>query len=665
MATRSRLFSLNTPSRVDSRISSQQNYIIALLDNYSYDQYLRETLERIPDCVYTRAITTHDCLDLLRNDEMRNALLILIISKRYADFVQQKLPTVLRMRTYIYLFGDVHDSDRGVNDEQYRGSFDSVQPLVDKIKVDIAMARKENEVTASGFDLITENSTEFLWYRFFINVLHHLENTNAGQREMTQSMRARAGQGEHLMSFINEFERDYRADRVVYWYTCGGTFYAALNRSLRQGDINEIFSFRVAIRDLHEQLRKLSSHQDDVYGSIVVYRGQWLHIDQINSLAQCIGKLICMNSFISSSRARDLAMMFAENLSDTLPLVSTLFTILIDSRNTNITGADISGMSAIEDEEEYLFSLRSMFRVREVTLSDQIWHIDLLAVDEDDYEFQTIVNPWKASIGGQSFFLKRHQPLYSRYLNAENGSFLCFQLLMDTMLRLNRTDFAREEMIEMCQEQYADSEVDQRSIEKFEQSYRYENAIRWYTADSFLYRLLHRSIRMENIDHIFKLRYFIHDLHNQLAEQHLLYVQSLPQDQPILTLYRGERMKMTELDALRENVGELTSMNSFLSTTNDCAAAVFFSGDGALDEPGLEVSVLYQITVDTRVAHSIPFAKIHSQSIYEAEAEVLFSMASVFRIDEVEKYGGLWVVDLTLIDKEDEEWNTLTAHLNK
>jgi hypothetical protein len=40
-------------------------------------------------------------------------------------------------------------------------------------------------------------------------------------------------------------------------------------------------------------------------------------------------------------------------------------------------------------------------------------------------------------------------------------------------------------------------------------------------------------------------------------------------------------------------------------------------------------------------------------------------MASVFRIDSVEQYGNLWVVDLTLVNKEDEQWNMLTAHLNK
>jgi hypothetical protein len=42
-------------------------------------------------------------------------------------------------------------------------------------------------------------------------------------------------------------------------------------------------------------------------------------------------------------------------------------------------------------------------------------------------------------------------------------------------------------------------------------------------------------------------------------------------------------MTVIELKKLRKNVGKLISKNSFLSTTNDVQAAVFFPGDGSLD----------------------------------------------------------------------------------
>jgi hypothetical protein len=123
-------------------------------------------------------------------------------------------------------------------------------------------------------------------------------------------------------------------------------------------------------------------------------------------------------------------------------------------------------------------------------------------------------------------------------------------------------------------------------------------------------------------------------------------------------------MKLTDLEKLKENVDHLISMNNFLSTTNDCQAALFFAGHGSLDDSTTEVSVLYQITIDTRISHSIPFAKIQYESIFKDEDEVLFSIVSVFRVDSVEQYGRLWIVNVTLVNKEDEQWNILTAHLN-
>jgi hypothetical protein len=122
-------------------------------------------------------------------------------------------------------------------------------------------------------------------------------------------------------------------------------------------------------------------------------------------------------------------------------------------------------------------------------------------------------------------------------------------------------------------------------------------------------------------------------------------------------------MKITELKKLRENVGKLISKNSSLSTTNRVPAAALVSGDGSLDNAETDLSVVYQITINIRVSHSIPFAKIQYKSIFEDEDEVLFSIASVFHIDTVEQYGNLWVVNLNSISKKDEEWNALTPHI--
>jgi hypothetical protein len=65
----------------------------------------------------------------------------------------------------------------------------------------------------------------------------------------------------------------------------------------------------------------------------------------------------------------------------------------------------------------------------------------------------------------------------------------------------------------------------------------------------------------------------------------------------------------------------------------------------------------------TTWVRSTPYAKI--ESINPDEQEVLFSMGSVFRIGNVEKIRNkVYRVQLTMVHKEDQLWNKLTAHLD-
>jgi hypothetical protein len=248
-------------------------------------------------------------------------------------------------------------------------------------------------------------------------------------------------------------------------------------------------------------------------------------------------------------------------------------------------------------------------------------------------------------------------------LTLDNEPFLAFKLLVDIMLRLDQNRFARNELLEVSRNYYANDPIQLKKIDEFEHTYTPKDAIKWYTKDCFVYRLINYSLGIKSIDFIFKLRYIIHDLHNQLARMQMQFLRLLPPNQPIQRLYRGLRMNSDNLVELQKNKGNLVSMNTFLSTTSDEQAALYFAGDGNIDDNF--VSVMYQIDIDTKVKHSIPFAKIDHESIFKDEDEVLFSMAAVFRVGEIEQLKDhLWKIELTLTTTEDEQWNLLIAHLN-
>ena len=156
------------------------------------------------------------------------------------------------------------------------------------------------------------------------------------------------------------------------------------------------------------------------------------------------------------------------------------------------------------------------------------------------------------------------------------------------------------------------------------------------------------------------MRYYIRDLHNQLAELQPSFIQSLNGEKEKI-LYRGQPMKISQLDELRENSGSLISMNSFLSATQDEKVAIAFSGDGETTNAD-EVSVIYEMFIDTDI-RSTPYSKI--ESVMENEEEILFSMGSVFQIGQIDELRNkVYRVKLTMIHKEDELWNKLTAHLD-
>ncbi|CAF1154448.1 unnamed protein product [Adineta steineri] len=662
MTTQTRLFARTCEVNHNFvQTSSPKKSIILLLDTFSDVVHLRHKLDHLSNCHYFQAYTTDHCLDLINKDYIKDGLVLLIISTRFVDFVFDTLLEIMPQLSYIYLFGKVSCNKYLIRDLRFHGIFNNSRLLIDQIRQDIENF-EYSTYKSEGIQYILEHSATFFWYRFFFNILDRLKQTDIAKHEMISRVRVIYEDNIYKLAEINHFENVYYSDDVISWYTKDSFFYLHLNRALRSHDINEIFLWRFYISDLDRNLRKLCSKQMDSQ-SRCVFRGQRLHKYDLYKLAKSEGKLISMTSFLSTSLDHDVAEMFAEDTLADSPFRSVIYKIFIESNTNKIVCADISDLSEVVDEQEVLFSIRSLFRIERVKYSDSICYIDLTAVDEDDQQFGTAINPWKAKISEQSFFSGHHEPLFTRFLIDQNSSFLAFQLLTDIMLRLHQTEFARQEMIEICRLKYENSLTDLEKINEFERSYQHSQAIEWYTTNSFLYRLLLQALRMEDIDTIFKLRYYIYDLHNQLAQLHTSYLNSLPSDQRILTLYRGQRMKITELTRLQQNVDKLISMNSFLSTTNNVTAAVFFAGDGCLNDPNGEVSVVYQITIDTSVPHSIPFAKIQYESIFEDEDEVLFSMASVFRIDNVEKYETLWVVELTLISKEDETWNILTDHL--
>ncbi|CAF1407093.1 unnamed protein product [Didymodactylos carnosus] len=233
-----------------------------------------------------------------------------------------------------------------------------------------------------------------------------------------------------------------------------------------------------------------------------------------------------------------------------------------------------------------------------------------------------------------------------------------FQLLIEILLEIDSSDESKQELIEQCRKQYEKNEQELAYIEEFHEEYEPNRAIWWYTRECFLYRILNKALRVQDIDILFKLRFFIKDLHSQLEQLHF----KSPNIAKELTLYRGQGMMVEEFEKLKGHIGGFLSINYFFSTSESKDVAVRFA-QASINREGFE-AILFEISVDTENC-SKPFHNITMSSAMPTESEVLFSLGTVFRIQSIKRSTstGIWNVKFLLNGQEDQDLRHLTGQI--
>lgn len=243
-----------------------------------------------------------------------------------------------------------------------------------------------------------------------------------------------------------------------------------------------------------------------------------------------------------------------------------------------------------------------------------------------------------------------------RNLHEEQTSFMWYQLLIEILKRMPLTSLSRNDLLNECRMEYSTDKKELEKIEEFAKTYQSNNVIQWYTRDAFLYRLLNKALRTQDILPIYQFRFVLIDLHNRLAQLHKQYIQSLQADKESpseLTVFRGQGLTVEELKIFQQNIGKRIAMNSFLSTSISSDVALSFAGNGT-GRPFIE-SILFEVHCPIKIYQNKPFANIEKYSYTKSENEILFTIGTIFQIDSVEELTEcIWHITLTLCDDDDD-----------
>ncbi|CAF2800420.1 unnamed protein product [Rotaria sp. Silwood2] len=111
------------------------------------------------------------------------------------------------------------------------------------------------------------------------------------------------------------------------------------------------------------------------------------------------------------------------------------------------------------------------------------------------------------------------------------------QLLKQILLSFEPTEHSKQEMIDFYREKYADNKYQLLEIDEFQEKYNSNEAIKWYTRQCFLYSLLNKALRTQDVDALYKMRFYIRHLHNNIEQEHLKWLNANSHAKT-LTVYR-------------------------------------------------------------------------------------------------------------------------------
>ncbi|UJR29482.1 hypothetical protein I4U23_010694 [Adineta vaga] len=171
--------------------------------------------------------------------------------------------------------------------------------------------------------------------------------------------------------------------------------------------------------------------------------------------------------------------------------------------------------------------------------------------------FEELQNILENNCESLSFGLFTNQTMESfRPLTPLKGADNCnsyydYMLFIEILKDMPQTKESKDIMLNKAKDYYEKIEKNSKyptKIEKFRNKYISNDAIRWYQKDSFVYRIINRAFRTNNVQIWYLFRYYINDLCKQIENIHK--IQNIQQS---LKLYRGQIISTNEIKILQLN----------------------------------------------------------------------------------------------------------------
>lgn len=325
------------------------------------------------------------------------------------------IPLIHTMRQvhaiYIFCNDEYPDEKWMLAWSKINGVYNRIESICEELEL-TAQQHDRNAVPVS-FAILNENvdsslevnrlESSFMYTQLFKNTLLNMEHDEREMEQMVNYFRKVYAGNVVSLKKIDEFARDYCADKAVWWYTRETFIFEILNRALRLFDTEIIVNMGFFLHDLHRRIEQLHSHQIRNYAGkpFFVYRGQGLSFADFETLKKSEGGLISFNSFLSTSKKEAAPQTYAESSAKSHGMVGIFFTIFVDPDSILAPFANIRWESQFEDEEEILFTMHTVFRIgciRCLNDSGRLFEVQLTHTTDDDTQLRVLTEQFSVEL---------------------------------------------------------------------------------------------------------------------------------------------------------------------------------------------------------------------------------------------------------------------------
>ena len=188
--------------------------------------------------------------------------------------------------------------------------------------------------------------------------------------------------------------KDYDMKKILSWYTRESFLYKIVNNCLRIASADSILYARLIIRDIELAIKERFKLQSNKFNGLL-YRGTYISAQEWSHLEAKVGREIEMFGFLSTTKAKDVALDFVKHDIAKKALITIIVPAAPDKGEQGF--AEVKDLSDFAAEEEVLFNIRSRFTVLEAKVEEingqNYRHLVLLYGAQTMRKFITNSNP--------------------------------------------------------------------------------------------------------------------------------------------------------------------------------------------------------------------------------------------------------------------------------